>query len=59
MRAFAEALPVSGRKPLTFLGPAESAADAFAPAALDRLRAIKRRHDPYGVFRGNFPVAGR
>jgi FAD/FMN-containing dehydrogenase len=57
LRAFAGALPVSGRKPLTYLGPAETAAEAFAPAALDRLRAIKRRHDPDGVFRGNFPVA--
>ncbi|MBG0815913.1 FAD-binding oxidoreductase [Planomonospora sp. ID82291] len=57
-RAFADSLPVSGRKPLTFLAPGETAADAFAPAALDRLREVKRRHDPHGVFRGNFPVSG-
>ncbi len=55
-RAIAEALPVSGRKPFTFLNPQESVADAFTPAVLDRLRDVKRRHDPHGVFRGNFPV---
>ncbi|MFF0247092.1 hypothetical protein ACWEU6_33845 [Streptosporangium sandarakinum] len=57
-RALAEALPVSGRKPFTFLSPRETAADAFAPATLDRLREIKHRHDPHGVIRGNFPVLG-
>ncbi|MEU5995968.1 FAD-binding protein [Spirillospora sp. NPDC047418] len=57
-RALADALPVSGRKPLTFLNPAESAADAFGPAALDRLRRIKHHRDPRNTFRGNFPVAG-
>ncbi|MET9064124.1 FAD-binding oxidoreductase [Streptosporangium sandarakinum] len=57
-RALAEALPVSGRKPFTFLGPEESAADAFTPATLERLRQIKHRRDPHGVIRGNFPVLG-
>ncbi|GAA4591788.1 FAD-binding oxidoreductase [Planotetraspora phitsanulokensis] len=57
-RALAEALPVSGRKPFTFLSPGETVADAFAPAALNRLRYIKRRHDPDDVFRGNFPIPG-
>ncbi|WP_232835849.1 FAD-binding oxidoreductase [Actinocorallia populi] len=57
-RGLAEALPVSGRKPFTFLNPEETAADAFTPAALTRLRGIKRRHDPHGVFRSNFPVSG-
>ncbi|GGQ14240.1 FAD-binding oxidoreductase [Streptosporangium pseudovulgare] len=57
-RALAEALPVSGRKPFTFLGPRESAADAFTPATLERLREIKHRHDPRGVIRSNFPVLG-
>jgi FAD/FMN-containing dehydrogenase len=56
-RGLAEALPVSGRKPFTFLNPAETAADAFAPAALARLRAIKHRCDPHDVFRSNFPVS--
>ncbi|MDT0319943.1 FAD-binding oxidoreductase [Streptomyces millisiae] len=54
--ALAEALPVTGRKPVTFLGAGETLADAFAPATLDRLREVKRRHDPRGTFRGNFPV---
>ncbi|WP_344489302.1 FAD-binding oxidoreductase [Nonomuraea monospora] len=55
-RDLASALPVSGRKPYTFLGPDESAADAFSPDALARLRRIKRHHDPHGVLRANFPV---
>lgn len=54
--ALAGALPISGRKPFTFLNSGESAADAFTSAALDRLRDIKRRHDPYNVFRSNFPL---
>ncbi|MCO8277501.1 FAD-binding oxidoreductase [Actinoplanes sp. TRM 88003] len=54
--ALAAALPVSGRKPYTFLGPAESVADAFTPEVVTRLRNIKQNHDPYGVFRSNFPV---
>ena len=49
-------MPVSGRKPFTFLNPEETAADAFGPGALARLRDIKRRHDPDGTFRSNFPV---
>ncbi|WP_066941394.1 FAD-binding oxidoreductase [Microtetraspora fusca] len=55
-RELADALPVSGRKPLTFLNPGETAADAFTPAALERLRAIKRHHDPHDIFRSNFPI---
>ncbi|MEU4789881.1 FAD-dependent oxidoreductase [Micromonospora tulbaghiae] len=57
-RAFAGALPVSGRKPVTFLNRDETVADAFTPAVLDRLRAVKRRHDPDALVRSNFPVAG-
>ncbi|PRX61767.1 FAD/FMN-containing dehydrogenase [Nonomuraea fuscirosea] len=56
-RALAGALPVSGRKPFTFLGPGETPADAFAPAALQRLRDLERRHDPDGTFRANYPVS--
>ncbi|MFE3447382.1 FAD-binding oxidoreductase [Nonomuraea sp. NPDC059194] len=47
-----------GRKPYTFLSPGESAADAFPAETLERLRGIKRRHDPDGVFRSNYPVLG-
>ncbi|MET9244125.1 FAD-dependent oxidoreductase [Nonomuraea sp. NPDC003709] len=47
---------VSGRKPYTFLAPADDAAQAFPADTLARLREIKRRCDPYGVFRANFPV---
>jgi len=57
--ALAGALPASGRKPFTFLSPEESAADAFSPAALERLRGIKRQHDPGDVFRPNFPMHAR
>ncbi|MEU7859943.1 FAD-binding oxidoreductase [Nonomuraea sp. NPDC049141] len=56
--ALVEALgqAVSGRKPYTFLAPTENAAQAFPADALTRLREIKRRRDPYGTFRANFPV---
>ncbi|MFI7277642.1 FAD-binding oxidoreductase [Streptomyces sp. NPDC049879] len=57
-RAFAEALPVSGRKPLSFLNPSETVADAFTAETLTRLRAVKRRYDPRGMFRSDFPVEG-
>ncbi|MFI6500082.1 FAD-binding oxidoreductase [Nonomuraea typhae] len=49
---------VSGRKPYTFLSPADTAAAAFPAQTLDRLREIKRARDPQGVFRANFPVLG-
>jgi FAD/FMN-containing dehydrogenase len=55
--ALADLLPVSGRKPLTFLNPEETPEDAFAPETLTRLRRIKSHHDPRNVFRSNFPVA--
>ncbi|MET9337067.1 BBE domain-containing protein [Nonomuraea sp. NPDC003804] len=48
-----------GRKPFTFLSPGESAEAAFPAETLARLRDIKRRHDPDGVFRSNYPVLGR
>lgn len=37
----------------------ERLADAFPPATLSRLRAIKSRVDPEGVFTDNFPAATR
>jgi hypothetical protein len=36
--------------------PAESITDAFTPGVVERLRDIKRRHDPHQVFRANFPA---
>ncbi|WP_227985003.1 FAD-binding oxidoreductase [Nocardia spumae] len=47
---------VTGAKPYTFLAPGESAAAAFDPATLARLREIKRNRDPHNVIRANFPV---
>nr|WP_236714926.1 FAD-binding oxidoreductase [Nonomuraea pusilla] len=47
---------VSGRKPFTYLGYGERAAAAFPGDVLERLREVKRRRDPHGVFRSNFPV---
>lgn len=49
---------LGARKPFTFLTPGETAAAAFTPGALERLRRIKRLRDPQGVFRSNFPVSG-
>jgi hypothetical protein len=54
--ALAGALPVSGRKPVTFLNPTESFEDAFSPEVVARLRELKRRHDPQRVFRSNFQL---
>ncbi|WP_018654303.1 FAD-binding oxidoreductase [Actinomadura flavalba] len=49
-------LPVTGRKPFTNLARDESASDAFVPATLDRLRALKKDRDPNGTLRSNFPL---
>ncbi|WP_067489962.1 FAD-binding oxidoreductase [Actinomadura hibisca] len=48
----------SGRKPYTFLAPGETAAAAFTAGTLERLRDVKRSHDPHGVFRANYPIPG-
>ncbi|WP_082681304.1 FAD-binding oxidoreductase [Nocardia jinanensis] len=47
---------LSNRTPFTFLAPGQSAADAFTPGALTRLRDIKRRVDPDHIFRSNYSV---
>ncbi|GMA26031.1 oxidoreductase [Luteimicrobium album] len=52
----AAALPTSGRKPVTFLAPHETLADALDEASIARLRALKADRDPRGVLRSNFPV---
>ncbi|MFI7000382.1 FAD-binding oxidoreductase [Nocardia sp. NPDC050175] len=49
---------ITGAKPYTFLAPGESAAAAFDPETLARLRNIKQARDPHGVIRANFPVHG-
>ncbi|MEV6986201.1 FAD-binding protein [Sphaerisporangium sp. NPDC051017] len=46
----------SGRKPYTFLTHEERASAAFTRDTLARLREVKRRDDPRGVFRANHPV---
>jgi hypothetical protein len=53
-RSLASDLPVSGRKPLTFLNPTETLGDALPAASIERLRRIKATHDPAGTIRGNF-----
>ncbi|GGO30615.1 FAD-binding oxidoreductase [Microbispora bryophytorum] len=46
----------TGRKPFTYLNGDEKAASAFDAETLARLREIKRRRDPDGVFRAGRPV---
>ncbi|MFC8797700.1 FAD-binding oxidoreductase [Promicromonospora sp. NPDC057138] len=57
-RSLKSDLPVSGRKPLTFLNPAETLGDALPAASIERLRRIKAAHDPAGTIRGNFSAMG-
>ncbi|GAA1996199.1 FAD-binding oxidoreductase [Catenulispora subtropica] len=47
---------VTGRKPMTFLGPTDSLAHAFSAEEMDRLRATKKKWDAEGRFVANFPV---
>ena len=54
----ARALPTTGRKPVTFLNPSESLADALPESSLTRLRRLKEERDPAGTFRGNFATLG-
>ncbi|MEW9550058.1 FAD-binding oxidoreductase [Nonomuraea sp. NPDC050783] len=56
--AAALAAHTSGLKPFTFLADGESAAAAFPADTLARLREIKRRRDPRGILRSNYPVLG-
>lgn len=50
-------LPVSGRKPISFLNPSERLSDALDEHSLQRLRHLKRIYDPGNIVQGNFPVA--
>lgn len=52
----AASLPVSGRKPISFLNPSEHLSDALPIASLKRLRQLKDEHDPVGIINGNFPL---
>ncbi|GAA1011530.1 oxidoreductase [Acrocarpospora pleiomorpha] len=56
--ARAVAPSLSGRRPFTLLSHDAPAEAAFPAETLDRLRDIKRRRDPQGVFRSNHPVLG-
>jgi len=49
----------TGRTMFTFLGADDDPGRAFAPAALTRLRQLKRQTDPNGVIRSNRPVLPR
>jgi FAD/FMN-containing dehydrogenase len=49
----------TGRTMFTFLGADDDPRQAFPPAALARLRRLKRRTDPDGVIRSNRPVLPR
>ena len=54
----ARTLPTTGRKPVTFLNPSESLADALPEELLLRLRRLKNGGRPAGIFRGNFSTFG-
>ena len=54
--ALAEALPVTGRKPITFLNPSENLSAALPPASVKRLQTLKHRIDPRKTIRGNFSI---
>ncbi len=48
----------SGRRMPNFTGEDQDDAAGYDPVALQRLRAIKLRRDPFGVIRSNKPVIG-
>lgn len=52
----AQSLPISGRKPITFLNPSERLADALPDASLRRLVDLKNEHDPLRIVQGNFAI---
>jgi len=57
--ALARALPISGRKPVTFLNASECLGDALPQASLERLRQLKSERDPDRTIQGNFGVLDR
>lgn len=48
---------LGSRIPFTFLAPGDTAARAFSPATLSRLRKIKRDRDHRNIFTSNFPIS--
>lgn len=52
----ATTLPVSGRKPISFLNPSEHLSDALPITSLRRLRQLKDEYDPRGIVLGNFQL---
>ncbi|MEJ3404203.1 FAD-binding oxidoreductase [Rathayibacter sp. YIM 133350] len=55
LRDVADRYPAQGMVP-TFLGAGAGLADAFPPATIAKLAAIKQRVDPQGVIRSNRPL---
>ncbi|MGP4916849.1 FAD-binding oxidoreductase [Brachybacterium tyrofermentans] len=54
----AASLPVSGRKPISFLSPTETLAAALPDTSMQRLRRLKEERDPQQTLRGNFSILG-
>jgi FAD/FMN-containing dehydrogenase len=54
--AWAALTPYADGMYLSFESGRDRVADAFPPATLRRLRALKRRYDPQNLFHDNFPV---
>lgn len=52
----AASLPVSGRKPISFLSPSERLSDALSSSSLQRLRRLKDEYDPTLIVHGNFSL---
>ncbi|MFF2274453.1 FAD-binding oxidoreductase [Agromyces sp. NPDC058126] len=55
LRELAARYPAEGTVP-SFLGSRTSLADAYGPAVLERLAAVKHRVDPDGLIRSNRPL---
>jgi hypothetical protein len=46
---------IAGHKPFTLLAPGETVRNAFTEEVLTRLQTVKRRCNPGGLIRSNFP----
>lgn len=47
------ALPATGRRPVTFLAPGDTLADALPAASLERLARLRAERDPEGIIRSD------